>query len=163
MKIAHYATPHLWGTLDYARPGRLQPDGDTIHVRNPVVTMMGKIIRPEAGRLEVAMPGKKPHVLELRGDPPGYLPIRLRGLRARAPERPACVVAALLASSQLTQGRRTAIQCRTRPNEQTGLAARSSRARPSGSRSRTATRRARCRTSPRSSSRGQCGGARRCR
>ncbi len=84
-RIAHHATPHLWGTLDYARPGRLQPDGDTIHVRNPVIAMMGKLIKPEAGRLEVAMPGRKPVVLELRGDPPGYLPIRLSGLDA--PER----------------------------------------------------------------------------
>ena len=84
-RIAHCATPHLWGTLDYLRPGRLQPDGDTIHVRNPVIAMMGKLIKPEAGKLEVAMPGRKPVVLELRGDPPGYLPIRLSGLDA--PER----------------------------------------------------------------------------
>jgi len=84
-RIAHYATPQLWGTLDHARPGRLQPDGDTIHVRNPVIAMMGKLIKPEAGKLEVAMPGRKPVVLELRGDPPDYLPIRLSGLDA--PER----------------------------------------------------------------------------
>jgi len=64
----------------------LRPDGDTIHVRNPVVVMLGKVIRPEDGKLEVSMPGRaKPHVLELRGDPPNYLPIRLSGLDA--PER----------------------------------------------------------------------------
>ena len=40
-RIAHHATPHLWGTLSYVTPGRLQPDGDTIHVRNPVIAMMG--------------------------------------------------------------------------------------------------------------------------
>ena len=34
-RIAHYATPHLWGTLDYLRPGRLQPDGDTIMFGTP--------------------------------------------------------------------------------------------------------------------------------
>jgi hypothetical protein len=85
-RLAHYATPHLWGTIDYVKPGRLQPDGDTIHLRNPCLVMMGKLIKPEAGKLEVTMPGKaRPYVLELRGDPPHYLPIRLSGLDA--PER----------------------------------------------------------------------------
>jgi len=34
MKLEPYATPHLWGTVDYASPGRLMPDGDTVHVRD---------------------------------------------------------------------------------------------------------------------------------
>ncbi len=70
------------GTLSHGVPGRLQPDGDTIHVRSPVIAMMGKLIKPGAGKREVVMPGRKPVVFELRGDPPGYLPIRPSGLDA---------------------------------------------------------------------------------
>ncbi len=82
-RLARYATPHLWGALDYSIPGRLQPDGDTIHLRDPVLLAGGRVIRPERGVLEVAMPGRaKPHLLELRGDPPSYLPIRLSGIDA---------------------------------------------------------------------------------
>jgi endonuclease YncB( thermonuclease family) len=83
MKLESYGTPHLWGTVDYTNPGRLMPDGDTIHLRDPVLVMMGRVFKPEGGVIEVPMPGRsRPHVLTLRGDPPGYLPIRLSGIDA---------------------------------------------------------------------------------
>jgi endonuclease YncB( thermonuclease family) len=81
-RLTHYAVPHLWGTLDYSVLGRLQPDGDTIHLRNPRLLFGGRVIRPECGMLEVTMPGRRPQTLELRGDPPSYLPIRLSGIDA---------------------------------------------------------------------------------
>ncbi len=83
MKLAYCGTPHLWGTVDYSAPGRLMPDGDTIHLRDPVLVMMGRVFKPDGGVIEVPMPGRsKPHELVLRGDPPGYLPIRLSGIDA---------------------------------------------------------------------------------
>ncbi len=83
MKLASHPTPHLWGRLDYSSLNRLMPDGDTIHLRDPVLVMNGRVAKPDSGVLEVAMPGRaRPHLLEVRGDPPSYLPIRLSGIDA---------------------------------------------------------------------------------
>jgi hypothetical protein len=84
MKLTHYPTPHLFGTIEY-RPGdRLRPDGDTIHLRDPVLLLGGRRTRPEDGKLEVWIPGHtRPRILELKGDDTAagrHLTIRLSGL-----------------------------------------------------------------------------------
>jgi endonuclease YncB( thermonuclease family) len=59
------------------------PDGDTVHLVDPVLIVMGRVLKPDDGVIEVHMPGRaRPHTLELRGDPPTYLPIRLSGIDA---------------------------------------------------------------------------------
>ncbi|NUP14277.1 MAG: hypothetical protein HOW73_50235 [Polyangiaceae bacterium] len=78
-----FATPHLWGVLDYREDERLQPDGDTVHLRDIVLLHGGRRWRPERGVLEVTMPGHtRPRELVLRGGDRPYLPIRLSGLDA---------------------------------------------------------------------------------
>ncbi len=83
MKLTTYVTPHLWGRLDYSSLNRLMPDGDTIHLRDPVLVLDGRVTKPDGGVIEIPMPGRaRPHILQLRGDPPSYLPIRLSGIDA---------------------------------------------------------------------------------
>lgn len=42
-RLPEYAVPHLWGRLDYSVLGRLQPDGDTIHSREPRLLFAGPL------------------------------------------------------------------------------------------------------------------------
>ncbi|NUP07988.1 MAG: hypothetical protein HOW73_18230 [Polyangiaceae bacterium] len=78
-----FATPHLWGRLDYAEDDLLRPDGDTIHLRDVMLLHGGRRCRPHGGALEVTMPGHtRPRELTFRGGERPYLPIRLSGLDA---------------------------------------------------------------------------------
>ncbi len=94
MKRATYNTPHLFGTVDYAGAKRLRPDGDTFHLRDPVLLLAGRTYKPSRGAIEVLMPGQtRPRRLELTDADPPYLTIRLSGLDAPeahyvAPVRP---------------------------------------------------------------------------
>jgi endonuclease YncB( thermonuclease family) len=86
--LTHYPTPHLFGTVEYRASDRLRPDGDTIHLRDPALLLGGRRTRPEAGALEVWMPGHaRPRLLELKGGDAdtgdaGQLTIRLSGIDA---------------------------------------------------------------------------------
>ncbi|NUP12096.1 MAG: hypothetical protein HOW73_39120 [Polyangiaceae bacterium] len=83
MKRAWFATPHLWGRLEYEPDELLRPDGDTVHLRDVVLLHGGRRWRSEKGVLEVTMPGHtRPRELTFRGGERPYLPIRLSGLDA---------------------------------------------------------------------------------
>ena len=78
-----YTTPHLFGTVTYTGKHHFRPDGDTIHLRNPVLIDAGGVHRPVDGALEVTMPGNAPKRIALRpGKAPSYVPIRLSGIDA---------------------------------------------------------------------------------
>jgi endonuclease YncB( thermonuclease family) len=76
-------TPHLFGRVTYADKNSFKPDGDTIHLRDPVLIDAAGIHRPKDGALVVTMPGKAPKALKLRTKPSfSYLTIRLSGIDA---------------------------------------------------------------------------------
>jgi endonuclease YncB( thermonuclease family) len=78
-----YATPHLHGWVSYQGSHRFQPDGDTIHLHDPVLVDAGGIHRPSKGALWVHVPGRKAVRLALRpARSPSYLTLRLAGLDA---------------------------------------------------------------------------------
>jgi endonuclease YncB( thermonuclease family) len=81
--VFKHATPHLFGTVTYAGKHDFRPDGDTIHLRSPVLIDAGGVHKPVDGAIEVAMPGREPQRIPLRpGKAPSYLPIRLSGIDA---------------------------------------------------------------------------------
>ena len=93
-KYANYPVPHLLGQVSYQGEKKLEPDGDTIHLRNPVLLQDGKAIPPENGQFQVWVTGHaKPRLLPLQVD--RYvlseqlgLPLRdLRVLDPKASER----------------------------------------------------------------------------
>lgn len=53
--LTRWQTPHLFGTVHYDKADRLRPDGDTIHLRDPVLLHAGKIQLPERGQLEITL------------------------------------------------------------------------------------------------------------
>lgn len=76
---------HLLGRVTYRDQHRFKPDGDTIHLRDPILLQDGRGIRPDAeGRLEIWVPGlTRPRVITVKGRPARpYVPIRLQGLDA---------------------------------------------------------------------------------
>jgi endonuclease YncB( thermonuclease family) len=82
-RYARYPLPHLLGRIDYAGRHDWDPDGDTIHLRDPVLLVGGKAIRPEDGHLTVWMPGHwEPRFIHLKGKRKDYVPIRLEGVDA---------------------------------------------------------------------------------
>jgi len=77
-------TPHLLGTIDYPAGNRLRPDGDTVHLRNPVLLINGQAIQPDNGTFKIWTTGAtKPKIITLKGKPGSYYaPIRFEGLDA---------------------------------------------------------------------------------
>jgi endonuclease YncB( thermonuclease family) len=79
----HHPLPHLLGQVSYQGPHRFRPDGDTIHLREPVLLVDGKAQRPRNACFEVWMPGKtKAHRIQIKGGVNPYVPIRFEGLDA---------------------------------------------------------------------------------
>jgi endonuclease YncB( thermonuclease family) len=80
-----YPTPHLFGTIDYSGNNRFEPDGDTVHLLNPVLLDHGNEISPSNGQIEVWMPGhSKPISITVKTASNGtpYVPIRFEGIDA---------------------------------------------------------------------------------
>lgn len=78
-----YPLPHLLGRVDYSGAHNFDPDGDTVHLRRPVLLVNGKAIQPQNGRFKVWMPGnEKPRFIALKGKASPYVPIRLEGIDA---------------------------------------------------------------------------------
>jgi endonuclease YncB( thermonuclease family) len=78
-----YPTPHLYGWVSYQGKTPFSPDGDTIHLHDPVLIDAGGVHRPSNGELWVHMPGKRPIRLALKPkSSPSYLTIRLSGIDA---------------------------------------------------------------------------------
>jgi len=82
-KYNRYATPHLLGRINYSGSHRFDPDGDTVHLRNPVLLIDGRAVKPNAGAFTVWMPGnQKPRTIPLKGRAKDYVPIRFEGVDA---------------------------------------------------------------------------------
>ena len=83
-KYANYPVPHLLGQVSYQGEKKLEPDGDTIHLRNPVLLQDGKAIPPENGQFQVWVTGHaKPRLLPLQGKPGAWhVPVRFEGTDA---------------------------------------------------------------------------------
>lgn len=80
---AKHPTPHLLGRVDYAGAHAFNPDGDTVHLRNPVLLVGGKAIAPKDGKIKVWMAGSDaPKIIALKGKDAPYVPIRLEGIDA---------------------------------------------------------------------------------
>jgi endonuclease YncB( thermonuclease family) len=81
---AKHPVPHLLGTIDYPADTRLRPDGDTVHLRNPVLLVNGQVIQPENGRFKIWTTGEtKPKTITLKGKPGAtYASIRFEGIDA---------------------------------------------------------------------------------
>ena len=78
MSYMNYPVPHLLGHVNYPPGTKLRPDGDTIHLFNPVLLVNGQAIQPTNGTFQVAVTGiVKPKIIRLAGKPGAYhVPIR---------------------------------------------------------------------------------------
>lgn len=79
-----YPVPHLLGRVAYPVNTRLRPDGDTIHLFDPVLLIDGKAIKPVDRKFTVWVTGAhRPRIIPLRGNPGNsYVPIRFEGVDA---------------------------------------------------------------------------------
>jgi endonuclease YncB( thermonuclease family) len=79
------AIPHLLGQIDYSGVTNLEPDGDTVHLLNPVLISGSQKIKPNNGQLAVWVTGQtKPKIIKLKKRKDGtlYVPIRFEGIDA---------------------------------------------------------------------------------
>jgi endonuclease YncB( thermonuclease family) len=75
-----FPTPHLFGEVTYRDRHNFRPDGDTIHLRNPLLVDAAGSHEPRDGKLRVWMPGlKRPVILKIKQSK-NHLTIRLSGL-----------------------------------------------------------------------------------
>jgi endonuclease YncB( thermonuclease family) len=81
---ANYPLPHLLGQVNYHNSHRWRPDGDTIHLINPVLLVNGQAQAPKNGQLQVWVTGAtKPRTIHLKGKPGDYYAtVRFEGLDA---------------------------------------------------------------------------------
>ena len=81
---AKYPVPHLLGKVNYQGHPRLRPDGDTVHLFDPILLLDGHAVQPKDGSFPVWVPGNsKPRIIRLRGKPGNYYaPIRFEGIDA---------------------------------------------------------------------------------
>ena len=81
---AKYPVPHLLGKVNYQAQPRLRPDGDTVHLFDPLLLLDGHAVQPKDGCFEIWIPGNsKPRIIRLRGKPGNYYaPIRFEGIDA---------------------------------------------------------------------------------
>jgi endonuclease YncB( thermonuclease family) len=80
-----YPTPHLLGRVAYPANTRLRPDGDTVHLLNPVLLVDGRAIKPVNGKFTVWVTGaSRPKTITLQGGKTGvpHVAIRFEGLDA---------------------------------------------------------------------------------
>lgn len=80
----NYPVPHLLGRIDYPPTTKFRPDGDTVHLLDPVLLVNGQAIQPQNGKFTVWITGQpKPKIIRLKGKPGGYYaPIRFEGIDA---------------------------------------------------------------------------------
>jgi hypothetical protein len=53
----NYPVPHLIGRIDYNGQHKFDLDGDTVHLRDPLLLVNGNPVSPQNGRFTVWMPG----------------------------------------------------------------------------------------------------------
>jgi endonuclease YncB( thermonuclease family) len=79
-----YQVPHLFGVVDYSKSKTLKPDGDTIHLFDPLLLVHGHVVQPRNEMFFVWVTGgTKPRVIEVKtsGGRP-YVTVRLEGIDA---------------------------------------------------------------------------------
>lgn len=83
-KSPFFNSPHLLGQVYYSEADRFSPDGDTIHLRDPVLLIGAQRIKPTDGKLSVWGTGSsKPKTIRLKSNARGiYAPVRFEGLDA---------------------------------------------------------------------------------
>lgn len=83
-QYSNYPVPHLLGRISYPQNTRLRPDGDTVHLLDPVLLVNGQAIQPQNGTLTVPVTGQlKPKIIRLKGKPGSYYaPVRFEGIDA---------------------------------------------------------------------------------
>lgn len=79
-----YPVPHLLGRVAYPPSTPFRPDGDTIHLLNPVLLVNGKAIKPVDGKFTVWITGaNRPKAIRLKGKAGNrYAPVRFEGIDA---------------------------------------------------------------------------------
>ncbi|MEK7711370.1 MAG: thermonuclease family protein [Planctomycetota bacterium] len=79
-----YPLQHLLGRVSYPPDTKFRPDGDTIHLRDPVLLLNGEALPPSNGKIQIWIPGShKPRTIHLKGKPgEQYAPIRFEGIDA---------------------------------------------------------------------------------
>lgn len=82
--LASYQIPHLLGVVDYSKSKTLKPDGDTIHLFDPLLLVNNQVQHPKEGMFFVWVTGAtKPRVLEVKSSGGrNYVTVRLEGLDA---------------------------------------------------------------------------------
>lgn len=82
--IASYQVPHLLGVVDYSKSKTLKPDGDTIHLFDPLLLANGHVHHPKEGMFFVWVTGtSKPKVIEVKASGGrNYVTVRLEGIDA---------------------------------------------------------------------------------
>lgn len=82
--IASYQIPHLLGVVDYSKSKTLKPDGDTIHLFDPLLLVNNQVMQPKEGMFFVWVTGAiKPRVLEVKSSlGRNYVTVRLEGVDA---------------------------------------------------------------------------------
>jgi endonuclease YncB( thermonuclease family) len=79
----NYPVPHLIGRIDYSGQHKFDPDGDTVHLRDPLLLVNGNPVSPQNGRFTIWMPGNlKPKFIHVKGSSSPYVPIRFEGIDA---------------------------------------------------------------------------------
>ena len=82
--LASYQIPHLLGVVDYSKSKTLKPDGDTIHLFDPLLLVNNQVQHPKEGMFFVWVTGAmKPRVLEVKSSGGrNYVTVRLEGMDA---------------------------------------------------------------------------------
>jgi endonuclease YncB( thermonuclease family) len=82
--IASYQIPHLLGVVDYSKSKTLKPDGDTIHLFDPLLLVNNQVIQPKEGMFFVWVTGAlKPKIIEVKSSlGRNYVTVRLEGIDA---------------------------------------------------------------------------------
>ena len=83
-RFTRYPIPHILGKISYPAGTRLRPDGDTVHLINPVLVIDGKAERPKDGKFVVWVTGStKPKIIHVNGTGDRtYVPVRFEGIDA---------------------------------------------------------------------------------
>jgi hypothetical protein len=83
MAFANCPVPHLLGRVSYPPDTPFRPDGDTIHLFDPVLLLQGQAIQPQNNRFKVFVTGTtKPKILNVKSNKNGaYFTDSIRGHR----------------------------------------------------------------------------------
>lgn len=79
-----YQVPHLLGVVDYSKTKGLKPDGDTIHLFDPVLLVHGQAILPKNDMFFIWVTGStKPRIIEVKSNGGrNYAVVRFEGIDA---------------------------------------------------------------------------------